>query len=123
MSSSQSVSRAIVFFSRSLPPPFPPGRPSAELSSSFLSCSPLLLDDDDDDDHTKDHDDLTKDWRPLCLSVELLSSLLALSPFLPLSGRLSAELSSPFLACFPFSRSFVGPSNEGRVCVYTLILS
>ena len=46
--------------------------------------------------------DLTKDWRFLSLSAELLCSLLALSPLFPPSGRLSAELSSSSLACSPF---------------------
>ena len=46
--------------------------------------------------------DLTKDWRLLRLSAELLSSLLALCPLFPPSGRLPAELSSSSLACSPF---------------------
>ena len=46
--------------------------------------------------------DLTKDWRLLSLSAELLSSLLACSPLFPPSGRLSAELSFSFLACSPY---------------------
>ena len=43
-----------------------------------------------------------QEWRLLSLSAELLSSLLALSPLFPPSGRLSAELSSSFFACSPF---------------------
>ena len=46
--------------------------------------------------------DLAKDWRLLSLSAELLSSLLARSLLFPPSGRLSAELSSSFLACSPY---------------------
>ena len=71
----------------------------SELSSSFLVFSPFLSDDD------KDHDDITKVWRLLSLSAELLSALLALSPLFPPSGRLSAELSSSSLACSPFPLS------------------
>ena len=43
-----------------------------------------------------------QEWRLLSLSAELLSSLLALSPLFPPSGRLSAELSSSSFACSPF---------------------
>ena len=107
--SSQSVSRAIVI-SRSLSPLFslsgralsplfsPSGRPSAELLSSFLVFFHFLSDGD------KDHDDLTKDWRLLSLSAELLSFLLALSPPLSLllvvcqpSYRLLSSLALFFL--------------------------
>ena len=83
----------------SLPPPSSPSWSSVSRAIVFFPrLLPFLSDDD------KDHDDLTNDWRLLLsLSVELLSSLLALSPLFPLSGRLSAELSFCFLALSPFS--------------------
>ena len=124
--SSRSVCRALVFSSHSLSPS---SRLSVELSSSLLAFFPFLSDDD------KDHDDLTKDWRLLSLSAELLYSLLALSPLLPPSGRLSAELSSSSLACSPFlsptttmtttiilrtGQSVLYPDPLGPVCVILL---
>ena len=45
---------------------------------------------------------MTLDSCPLGLSVELLSTLLTLSPRFSLSGRLSAELSSSVLVFSPF---------------------
>ena len=95
---SQSVSRAIVIFYRSLSPllSFWSSVSPAIVIFSLL-FSPFLSDDD------KDHDDLTRDCRLFSLSAELLRcSLLALSPLFPPSGRLSAELSSSSLACSPF---------------------
>ena len=55
------------------------GSGSISASDCTVSFVSLFFYSDED----KDHDDLTKDWRLLSLSAELLSSPLALSPPLP----------------------------------------